>query len=287
VKTATALYPMRALREKSDELDAPNRRENRGKHNTFVSDYDVNEEHHRMAAIAWHDLKSKYIITNVGHTLPGTPLVRRRTLLEPPLNPQQAALCTTREVHITIPQPAAVADGFEHFSAVDMHNDYRQGILKMEEHYKTHSWWKRMAASLEGLRLVNAYLAYKFEAEAFRQVPDDYFTFCHRLAYQLVHNPYLPSGRQKQRAGNNDDFLGVQGVCEVRALSAVQQVDWRNANKHNPRKRCRECSCQCSHVCTGCSNINAGSFHFICNPSRKPKCFADHVQHVLGGECEE
>ena len=79
----------------------------------------------------------------------------------------------------------------------------------------------RMAASLEGLRLVNAYLAYKFDAEQRRQDPEDYFTFCHRVAFQLVHNPYLPSGRQRHRTGADDDFEGVAGVCEVRALSAV------------------------------------------------------------------
>lgn len=287
VKTATALYPMRVLKDKSAAFDAPNRRENRGKHNTFTSEYEVAGQRHKMAAIAWHDLKTKYIITNVGHTLPGAPLVRRRTVLEPAQNAQQAALCTTREVHINIPQPAAVADGFEHFSAVDMHNDYRQGILKIEEYYKTHSWWKRMAASLEGLRVVNAYLAYKFEVEQRLQEPEDYFTFCHRLAYQLVHNPYLPSGRQRHRTGSDEDFVGVAGVCEVRALSAVVQVDWQNANKKNPRKRCRECSQQCSHVCIGCSNANAGTFFFICNPSRKPKCFADHVQHMLAGDDEQ
>lgn len=287
VKTATALYPMRVLKERSAAVDAPNRRENRGKHNTFTSEYEVAGERHKMAAIAWHDLKTKYIITNVGTTLPGAPLLRRRAVLEAAADPQQAALCTTREVHINIPQPAAVAEGFEHFSAIDMHNDYRQGILKIEEYYKTHSWWKRMAASLEGLRLVNAYLAYKFDAEQRRQDPEDYFTFCHRVAFQLVHNPYLPSGRQRHRTGADDDVEGVAGVCEIRALSAVTRVDWKNAASKNPRKRCRECTLQCSHVCVGCSNANAGNYYFICNPARKPKCFANHVQRVLGGDCDE
>ncbi len=283
VKTATALYPMRFLKEKSVEWDAPHRREHRGKHNTLVSDYTVagTDTTHRMAAIAWHDLKTKYIITNVGHTQAGRPLVRKRSTLVAPQNPQEAALCSTQAVQLEIPQPAAVADGFEHFSAIDMHNDYRQGILKIEEYYKTHAWWKRMGASLEALSLVNAYLAYKFEVEQRRQEPEDYFTFCHRVAYQLVHNPYLPSGRQSHRG---DELEGDEGVCEVRALSAVKQVDWSNAHKKNPRKRCRECSLQCSHVCIGCSRVAQGSFVFICNPARKPKCFSDHVQHVLGGD---
>jgi hypothetical protein len=285
VKTATALYPMRFLKEKSVAWDAPHRREHRGKHDTLVSDYTVagTDATHKMAAIAWHDLKTKYIITNVGHTLAGRPLVRKRSTLVAPQNPEEAALCSTRAVQLEIPQPAAVADGFEHFSAIDMHNDYRQGILKMEEYYKTHSWWKRMGASLEALTLVNAYLAYKFDAEQRRQEPEDYFAFCHRLAYQLVHNPYLPCGRQSHRGGD-DDLEGDEGVCEMRALSAVKQVDWANAHKKNPRKRCRECSLQCSHVCIGCSRVTQGSFVFICNPARKPKCFSDHVKHVLGGE---
>lgn len=137
VKTATALYPMRVLKAKSVEVDAPNRRENRGKHNTFVSEYQVAGVPHKMAAIAWHDLKTKYIITNVGHTLPAPPLLRQRTVLDDAADPQEVAMCTTRQVQITVPQPAAVADGFAHFSAIDMHNDYRQGILKIEEFYKT------------------------------------------------------------------------------------------------------------------------------------------------------
>jgi hypothetical protein len=244
VKTASALYPMRVLKQKSEELDAPNRRQNRGRHNTFVSEYDVAGQPHKMAAIAWHDLKTKYLITNVGNTLPGPPLVRKRCVLEAPADAAQAALCTTREVQFDIPQPSAVAEGFKHFSAIDMHNDYRQGILKIEEYYKTHSWYKRMAASLEGMCLVNAYLAYKFDTELRRGDPEDYFTFCHRVAFQLVHNPYLPSGRQRNRSGNDDDFVGVAGV-------------------------------------------GSGNFHFICNPSRKPKCFSAHVQRVLGGDFEE
>jgi hypothetical protein len=60
VKTATALYPMRALKEKSAEVDAPNRRENRGKHNTFVSEYQVAGVAHKMAAIAWHGFAREF-----------------------------------------------------------------------------------------------------------------------------------------------------------------------------------------------------------------------------------
>lgn len=48
---------------------------------------------------------------------------------------------------------------FEPFNAVDTNDQYRQGILKLEEHWKTHSWATRTLTTV--LIFVNSHLAMK------------------------------------------------------------------------------------------------------------------------------
>ena len=54
---------------------------------------------------------------------------------------------------------------FSCFGAIDVHDHYRQGSLAFEREWYTHCWWHRLFATVFGMCIVDAYLAYKFEAE--------------------------------------------------------------------------------------------------------------------------
>ena len=136
-----------------------------------------------MATIAWHDLRTKYIITNVGTTLPGAPLLRRRTVLEAAADPQQAALCTSAfrnqllwpmVSHSSLLQTCIMIIGKAFLGSRSTTRRILGGSAWLQV-------WRGSVWSMRTLRTC------KFDVEQRRQDPEDYFTFCHRVAYQLVN----------------------------------------------------------------------------------------------------
>ena len=78
-----------------------------------------------------------------------------------------------------------IADFFQYFSIIDVHDHYRQGSLELERHWITHYWWHRMFSTIFGMCIVDAYLCFKFEAIQRQELPskiDDFSAFLGKLA---------------------------------------------------------------------------------------------------------
>jgi hypothetical protein len=62
---------------------------------------------------------------------------------------------------IYVPQTHVIRGYFRAANCIDIHNQYRQGLLAIERTWKTHSWQLRIFQTMMGTVLVNGYLAYK------------------------------------------------------------------------------------------------------------------------------
>jgi hypothetical protein len=50
----------------------------------------------------------------------------------------------TRRFTKVIPQPKVIEEGYDKFNYIDDHDHKRQGILNLEEGWRTLFWWKRV-----------------------------------------------------------------------------------------------------------------------------------------------
>ena len=157
-----------------------------------------------MYALCWADKKPKFFISNRGTTLPASPSVRVRHRVV-----SVNGVSCTEKYQVEVPRPHLVELYYSKFSKIDVHNHYRQGSLKLEKEWHTKIWWRRMFASLFGMIITDAFLAYTYdELDSGNTSVMDFNEFRARLAYQLVHND-LRVKKKKRQAENtpNDDFM--------------------------------------------------------------------------------
>ena len=86
-----------------------------------------------------------------------------------------------------------VEDFYECFSVIDVHDHIRQGSLGFEREWYTKVWWHRLFATIYGMCIVDAYLAYKYEMECQFLPYLPFRSFISQLARQLIFNVYLES----------------------------------------------------------------------------------------------
>jgi hypothetical protein len=166
-----------------------------------------------MAAVGWHDKKIKMIVSNVGSTLPcPTDSIRTRHKI---IDVDGRPTDSVHQIHVT--RPVMVEMFFRHFSAVDIHDHFRQGLLQMERQWRTHSWEHRLFGTLLGIVVTNAYMAYRHDCirSHFDHMP--YFPFIDILVKQLIHPP-VPEAGVRTRAGaaaahdSDDEEVDEAGV---------------------------------------------------------------------------
>jgi hypothetical protein len=63
---------------------------------------------------------------------------------------------------IDIPQSELIRQYFHSANLINIHNQYRQGLLAIERTWKTKSRLIRLFQSVMGITLVNGYFAFKF-----------------------------------------------------------------------------------------------------------------------------
>ena len=136
-------------------------------------------------ALCWADRKLKTIISNVGTTNPGTPSKRRRYKKE-----MVDGIWETVSYFKEVKRPAMVEEFFSCFSTIDRHDHLRQGSLALEREWYTHKWWHRIYATVFGMCIVDAYMAYKFDVEKAYGSPDHFRDFIGKLAYELINNVF-------------------------------------------------------------------------------------------------
>jgi hypothetical protein len=131
--------------------------------------------------------------------------------------------------------------------AVDDHNNYRQGIQKVEESWKTQHCPKRFFATMLGMVAVNAYLAYKYELSIERpdMKPETYMSFIGHLAASLC--PQLTQLHYGDARDNNMVAHKIKRIRDCEHYSGEGQENKRR------RLRCRICKQSVSDYCETCS----------------------------------
>ena len=69
-----------------------------------------------------------------------------------------------------------------------------------------------MFATIFGMCVVDAYMAYKFEAEKDGDATDDFKGFIGKLAYQLIHNQYLDQPMELRSTSNEHDDVSEEVI---------------------------------------------------------------------------
>lgn len=150
----------------------------RGDHLSLVTEKDGV----KMLACAWADAKTKTLVATAGITLPGEPHEKERYRVEDGVKVRYI-----KEVK----QPSVAQKYFEAASAIDQHNQLRQGIMSFETALRTHFWDRRFVSSILGKSFVDSYNMYCYEnrssAQALRRYPS-LFHWQDVVTYRLLDN---------------------------------------------------------------------------------------------------
>ena len=202
-----------------------------------------------MFALGWHDAKCKTIISNRGSNIRGNDAIRERHRI---ISVQ--GLERTEVVSKIVQRPQLIEMLFDCFSCIDIHDHLRQGSLKMEETWKTKTWWHRIFATIFGIIVTDCYFAHKYMMNRSHQVPQTFIDFVDMLAYQMISNTYLQRAR-RARMEENDD----QEDQFVHQLAPLRQLPCYRAVAQDPKKRakrrCKVCGAKTAFYCVQCSNL--------------------------------
>ncbi|DBA00695.1 TPA: LOW QUALITY PROTEIN: hypothetical protein N0F65_003624 [Lagenidium giganteum] len=207
-----------------------------------------------MYALRWSDRKPKCIIANRGTTAPGNDSIRTRHKIV------RHGDGTSKTVRFTLQvrRPHMVEKVFAAFSAVDVHNHYRQGSLSMEKGWPTKTWWHRVFGSVFGMIITDAFMAYKHENV--HTDSDSFGEFLSKLAWQQIFNEYI-SNRKRSR---------IQSDLETKYAHARE-------NNGRAQRKCKMCGKKCAFICSTCSISEENHFFPLCSSISKRKCHAQHM----------
>ncbi len=185
VKQCSKWYPKELLTSLFDRM-LPSER--KGKFRVCVAEKNLHPGNRvpvKMNAVAWSSSSKmkvlKKIISTCGTTVEGSPH-RKRGIEEIVLD----GVTMKKEIHIPIARPKIVETLFASFSAVDIHDHYRQGILCMEPNWPTKNWRKRIFSTILGMHLTDAFLAYNYECNLHGVEPLCFKVFVSKIAKDLI-----------------------------------------------------------------------------------------------------
>jgi hypothetical protein len=144
---------------------------------------------HKFYGCCWKDSKGKMIISNCSTLKEGEPAKKKRH--------RKVEVDGRKECRIffkEVRRPQMVQDVFKCFSAIDVHDHYRQGSLKLEVSWKTTKWWHRVFCTLFGMTITDAFLAsrYDYTNNIRASAPHiDFTTFLDKLCHLMINNLFL------------------------------------------------------------------------------------------------
>ena len=214
IKTAHREYPMNFLKnwatEQENIVDDEGIRQPWGTWKA-LQHVDVEQNNNigtTYYALCHFDRKSKFLLSNKGTTLPGTPLRVERCHIADDDDGRPATQWYIKET----PRPNMMQLYFDHFNCIDVHDHRRQGVFQIEKYWLTKTWWHRIFATVGiGMCMVDAYLAYRME---FMNVQpdnavddmDDFMTFAGKVIYALIFNIYFDRPADgRRRLGEEDE----------------------------------------------------------------------------------
>lgn len=294
VKTAHREFPKKFL----SEIEV----KERGDHVSVVTEKDGV----KMMGVAWADRQRKMLVSTYGNTLPGQPHVKKRwEILEDGSERQ-----FTKEVK----RPSIFENFFDAAPAIDVHNHLRQGNLALEQALKTDEWHIRVATTLIGMTVVDAWLAYRYFSPV--QNHGSLTSFQETLTVQLLSKPVGSITKTRgQKSAQHADLvkarknLREQGLhkptplrkslygeharqkykqsLEKKVKNAVSRATKNAQMKENEKLlrdyrfklRCALCTAKANTYCPECSDdspISCKRILALCGPNSSQKCFWKH-----------
>lgn len=168
---------------------------------------------HNLRAVAWQSKKMKSIISSFGVTTLGEPQIVPRCRVIVNIEGTLENQYYLRET----PCPKIANEIFSAFKIIDVHYHYRQGILKLEQSWKSQSWWQRLFSTLLSVIATDAYFMYRHEfslynVSEFEQL--SYEMFIAKLANQLIFD-YGESSKHISRNSRRKETTNIDEVNEI------------------------------------------------------------------------
>ena len=264
VKTATRSFP------KSYFTNWAETNPQRGDHTYLHTTYKVGQITHKIVAVGWMTKLVKSIITTVGNCLPGNDQVIKRSRLV-----EVNGMFQTQESEKRTARCNLIERLFDGFSKIDIHDHYRQGILAIEESWKTHCWWHRFFATILGIIFTDVFFMYRADYldANFNSEKDmlGFEEFLGILAYQMIHNDVDNETaarqhytRQRTSTESGTSFESVPEINhDLRCVSEypkykAAKADYKNkpenkGSSYRARIKCRICKQVTSYYCNDCS----------------------------------
>jgi hypothetical protein len=223
VKTAHAKFPIGPARWILSTME-------RGQHLVFHLD----EPDEQMWAVGWQDIHYKTYLATCGTSLAGLPAKKKRQLPN------------GRNYSIHVPRPSCIAEYQVNMGKVDLHNRYRQGMLKLDEVVKTVTWQTRLQNELFATCIVDAFLLSKYYLPKWRDAVDNdnsmLFAWMGELLQQMkaqaFENDYVLNAAATERTADRNPVVCRQiPIGRIKVKDGVQKGRYR-AIQH----RCRYCS---------------------------------------------
>ena len=88
-------------------------------------------------------------------------------------------------------RPELISTYFLRSNGIDKHNQARQFKLRLEKHWRTHNAWFRLATTLIGICVTDAWKAYRYAFQKQKNCEElPIKDFADRLAYELINNTF-------------------------------------------------------------------------------------------------
>jgi hypothetical protein len=258
VKTATVGYPMDYVlnwfhRQVTDNPDTCV-----GTHIVLETGYKIKpgagvQADQKVVAIAYigEGKKLKTLIATAGSTAPGNPKKTYATNL--------VADTSSRGRHEHVfkaecikqtPQPAVIEDYYSYAHAIDDNNNFRQGNVLFEQHWKTKKWYTRSFTTILAICCVNAFLAYLYEhknSPGIESYTMKEFTADIALELSPLVNTPVASAVSNSSAAPTSDHLHTFGKIRY-------HKSYNDRPPKTYKRRCSACGENSATYCIECSS---------------------------------
>jgi hypothetical protein len=271
----------------------------RGTHKAISTTVEVLGVPRKVISALWCSKKDhvKKVIGTCSTTLPGEPIIVQRSkrvqvqveeadggesdedIDEAPA----AGIWVTQKRMVPTNRPKIVQDLFRDFGTIDLHDRYRQGILRLEIAWRTRSMWQRLFATIEGMIVTDAYLAWIYDLKKQNVPSKDIPSFrkaCQKLIKSMIQ-VYAPSNRPATRQQQQEPAAEIP-VPTLLPLGADDRVCCSNSECYKlekgttaaGRKRRRKAGGYCS----ACSDPENDDYVACCDLRTHRNCWLLHLQ---------
>lgn len=159
----------------------------------------------------------------------------------------------------TVKRPKLFQEYQQGAGAVDVHNHIRQGRIRLEQVWKTHSWENRMTASLIGIVETNAFLAFNY----FRENPSemDHVKFRELLSSALLKDNDGDNANEGSALAQTQNVLAQNQGSDNAGPHLLKSFGNGKQMKCIVCSRIRQLQIKASHYCEKCGIRTA-----LCSP---------------------